>query len=340
MLSLHNKKTIEPRKIFSNETRDFTPWLVDKIQELSEVINLDIEVTGIEVTAKNRKRVDVLGRTKVSRENVVIENQLTVSDNEHFSRLLQYGEVFDAKYHIWIAPEFKEEHLNTIRYISKNCAGNSYYYLVQFLPQLLKTGEYVYEFKLVVGPRDIEVYKKENNFIGPVKFQLPQSVYFKKEQVVKSSYHPLTIKYMDHKSLPNLLAKISLSDILELADSMLWEKWKPKPDYKYNGYSLDAVEGYQINHMHNGKILTLDDVKFIFKYDDFFELRKPLMNYHSLKPHIQDGRLKARKGNNRKWLIKREDLIAYIYENYLAFVPKTSKLVLKYIDTFLLNTHS
>ena len=333
MLSLHDKKTIEPRKFFSNETKDFTPWLVqyDKIRELSDVIKLDIEVIGKEVNAKNRKRVDVLGRTKVSRENVVIENQLTVSDNDHFSRLLQYGVSFNAKYHIWIAPEFKEEHQDTIRDLNEKCAGRSYYYLVQFIPQLLKTGECVYEFRLVVGPEKVEVGLKENNVISTASSKPSLSESFRKVQVAKSSNLYLPVKDTFDKNLIHF-ANIRLSDIIELSDSKLWKEWEPKPDFNYNGYMHDFIVRHQINHLDNGKILTLREVQYIFRFDDFFELRKHV-NYRVLKPHILDGKLKATKGNDRKWLVKREDLIEYIYENYIAFVPKTSKLVVKYTDT-------
>ena len=49
-MKLVKQKQINPRKMWPNEQFDFTPWLVEHIDELGETIGMELEVLGREVS--------------------------------------------------------------------------------------------------------------------------------------------------------------------------------------------------------------------------------------------------------------------------------------------------
>ena len=50
---------------------------------------------------------------------MVIENQLELSDNDHFVRLVGYAADHDAKILIWVAPQFDEYHQRLLGWLDQ-----------------------------------------------------------------------------------------------------------------------------------------------------------------------------------------------------------------------------
>ncbi|MEW6447860.1 MAG: hypothetical protein AB1426_07200 [Bacillota bacterium] len=75
MKQLGRLEKINPREIWADEARDFTPWLRENIRALSEALGLDLEITESE-GAVGDFWVDLVGRDLSSGRPVVIENQL------------------------------------------------------------------------------------------------------------------------------------------------------------------------------------------------------------------------------------------------------------------------
>ena len=112
--------TVPLREVWSNEARDFTPWLADKpnIELLSETLQLgELTIQGIERPVGNFY-IDILARDE-SDGIVIIENQLESTNHIHLGQILTYlgGQEGKATI-IWIAERFRDEHRAAIDWLN------------------------------------------------------------------------------------------------------------------------------------------------------------------------------------------------------------------------------
>ncbi|GHT20803.1 hypothetical protein FACS189419_00610 [Planctomycetales bacterium] len=120
--------TIRPAAIselWKHEAKEFTPWLVKHIEELSKVLGMQLKDVESEVIAGNL-RLDILAKDQNDR-NVVIENQIKESDHDHFARIILYASCFNASTVVWIAKEFAPEHCTALNWLNEHSSGISYY---------------------------------------------------------------------------------------------------------------------------------------------------------------------------------------------------------------------
>lgn len=77
----------DPRSIWHNEATDFTPWLQQNIDLLSETLGIDIQLVEREVAVGDFS-VDLVGEEPGSGRTVIIENQLDKTNHDHLGKLL------------------------------------------------------------------------------------------------------------------------------------------------------------------------------------------------------------------------------------------------------------
>ena len=127
MVELSSLKRIELRDVWPNEARDFTPWLAENIDQLSDVLGMDLEVetTEAEVGAFS---LDVLARDLGSDRPVVIENQLTATDHDHLGKLLTYAARYDAHTVVWLVREFRPEHRAALEWLNQRTGEDTAFF--------------------------------------------------------------------------------------------------------------------------------------------------------------------------------------------------------------------
>jgi RecB family endonuclease NucS len=104
------------RDVWKHEARDFTTWLQDNYEVLSEV--LDVTLTGVErEKAAGDFSVDLVAEDE-SGNAVVIENQLARSDHEHLGKLITYVTMMEARAGIWIVSDPRPEHVRAITWLN------------------------------------------------------------------------------------------------------------------------------------------------------------------------------------------------------------------------------
>lgn len=98
-------------KHWSDEETEFTPWLMENIELLEEEIGVTMNDLrqGEEI---GRFQADIVGES--GGRPVVIENQLTPSDHTHLGELMTYGTNRNAAHIVWIAPDFRQEHIRAL----------------------------------------------------------------------------------------------------------------------------------------------------------------------------------------------------------------------------------
>lgn len=105
------------RDVWSHEAIDFTPWLSENMDRLSEAIGIPLELEGTEV-AVERFSADIVARNPIDNSRILIENQLEDSDHTHLGQILTYLAGMEAQTVIWIAREFDESHRSAVRWLN------------------------------------------------------------------------------------------------------------------------------------------------------------------------------------------------------------------------------
>lgn len=121
---------IEARLAWSHEAHAFTPWLADNLERLSQAIGIPLELTGREVSV-GRYSADILATNPVDGSVVLIENQLEPSDHTHMGQIMTYLAGLEAQVIIWVAPNFREEHLSALRWLNQHTAENFAFFAVR-----------------------------------------------------------------------------------------------------------------------------------------------------------------------------------------------------------------
>lgn len=110
---------VELRDYWEHESSNFTTWLFkeENLSILGETLGISIE--SIELEHKvGTLNVDILAKNSDTDEKIIIENQLEKTDHSHLGQILSYASGTDSKTVIWIAREFKDEHIKTLDWLN------------------------------------------------------------------------------------------------------------------------------------------------------------------------------------------------------------------------------
>lgn len=140
-------KKVDPRQLWKNEERDFTPWIAENIDRLSQVIGVPFVVDQTEKRV-GAYELDVFGHVEGTDAPVIIENQLTTTDHRHLGQLITYASGLEAALVIWIATEVTDEHRAAILWLNKVTGDEVSFYLVR--PEVLQIDDSKPAVKFVV----------------------------------------------------------------------------------------------------------------------------------------------------------------------------------------------
>jgi len=143
------------REAWKHEAHDFTPWLAENIDHLSEVIGVPLELTGTEVAVESFS-ADILARNPEVGTVVLIENQLEITDHTHLGQILTYLAGLNAQTVVWIAPEFRQPHRTSIRWLNEHTADGFSFFAVKARVVRIGDSPYAPIFEVVEKPDDWE----------------------------------------------------------------------------------------------------------------------------------------------------------------------------------------
>ena len=144
-------KTVAPRQKWSNEARDFTPWLARNIGELNNALGLELEVENTEVAA-GPYSADILAKDTGTGQYVVIENQLEKTNHDHLGKAITYASVLDASTIIWIATDFTEEHKKSLDWLNDHTNDEISFYGVQVELWQIDDSKVALKFNIISRP--------------------------------------------------------------------------------------------------------------------------------------------------------------------------------------------
>ncbi|MBI4297020.1 MAG: DUF4268 domain-containing protein [Chloroflexi bacterium] len=168
---------LDPRKVWESEPRDFTPWLAANLDHLQEALGIEMELVDQEVPV-GEFAVDILAKQVGADHKVIIENQLEATDHGHLGQLLAYAAGLDAKVVIWVSPEFRDEHKQTLDWLNFHTPEELSFFGIEL--ELLQIGESLPapHFKVVVQPNEWQEHIQDAGGRGHTARELAYHQFF------------------------------------------------------------------------------------------------------------------------------------------------------------------
>ena len=152
---------INPREVWPDEARHFTPWLLDNSDYLAEALGVDIEFERSEHPVGSFS-LDLFGRDVSNEVPIIVENQLEQTDHRHLGQLLTYAAGTKAGTIVWIAPSFRDEHRDALDFLNDSSSGNVRFFGVKLRVAVIGDSDPAPDFELVAQP---------SNWIAQVRSQ-------------------------------------------------------------------------------------------------------------------------------------------------------------------------
>jgi len=125
------------REVWRREDANFTVWLEENIDHLTDVLGFNIAVESREQKV-GPFNVDLYGEDDGGNK-VIIENQLEKTDHAHLGQILTYLTNLEAKVAVWISSEPVEEHRKAIHWLNEVTPEDMAFYLVKL--EAVKIGD-------------------------------------------------------------------------------------------------------------------------------------------------------------------------------------------------------
>ena len=176
-IELGTLKTVDVRKLWPSEPGDFTPWLAENINKLSQILGKDLEIVQTEYAIGDFS-ADIVAKDLSSSSIVVIENQYGTSDHKHLGQILLYCAGINASCMVWIAESFKDEHRKTIEWLNNNTINDIGFYAIELEIIQIDDSKPVPLFKIIESPNKNIVSARANNPMGNSDTQEKYRQYF------------------------------------------------------------------------------------------------------------------------------------------------------------------
>ena len=152
------ERELDLRKVWPDESRDFTPWLAENIHELGEALGMNLGEPRTEVSVGGYS-LDILASELNRGTPVVIENQLGTTDHIHLGQLLTYAAGLDGRTIIWVTGNFRDEHRQALDWLNQRTGEDTEFFGV--VVELWRIGDSLLapHFNLVATPND---WRKKN----------------------------------------------------------------------------------------------------------------------------------------------------------------------------------
>lgn len=138
------------RDVWRHEAADFSTWLQDHLEILSQAIGLPVANAECERPVGSFS-VDLVAEDGAGRL-VVIENQLERTDHDHLGKLLTYIVNVEAKTAIWITSDPRPEHAAVIAWLNETAPAD--FYLVKLEAVRIRESVPAPLFTLIAGPSE------------------------------------------------------------------------------------------------------------------------------------------------------------------------------------------
>ena len=151
-------KLIDISEVWPGEAKDFTPWLAENLEALSEHLEIgELEEGSTEVHVPGGRKLDILARDADGRK-WAIENQYGEADHDHLTRALAYAVGLECRAVIVVAESHRDEFVAVAdewnRYSEAYGSDGIRLFLVAIEAGRIGDSAPGFRFRLVAGPNE------------------------------------------------------------------------------------------------------------------------------------------------------------------------------------------
>lgn len=146
---------VPPRDVWRHEAHSFTPWLLENVDVLSDLLNMEL-VLDVAEHPVGGFSLDLMGRDETTGEVVIVENQLETSDHGHLGQILTYAAGTDPTTIVWVAAQFRAEHRAAVDWLNARTDENTRFFAVELGVVRIGASDPAPLFKLIAQPNDWE----------------------------------------------------------------------------------------------------------------------------------------------------------------------------------------
>jgi hypothetical protein len=166
MPNIAKLEPVDVRELWTHEERGFSAWLAENLEALGEALNLTL-TNAVREKGVGRFSLDMLVEADGGVQ-VIIENQLEMTNHDHLGKVLTYLANLDAKIAIWIASDVRAEHATSIRWLNEFTPADVAFYLVKLSAFRINGSDPAPHFSLIAGPTE------EGRRVGQEKKELAE----------------------------------------------------------------------------------------------------------------------------------------------------------------------
>ena len=126
----NDSEGVDLYEIWPKEAADFTPWLAENLNILSDALNMNLKLVSMEEPV-GPFFLDILAKDADTGALVTIENQLDWTDHTHLGQLLTYAVGCHAQVAVWVTSWLRNEHGEVINRLNEWASGNIAFYGVE-----------------------------------------------------------------------------------------------------------------------------------------------------------------------------------------------------------------
>lgn len=141
------------RAAWNHEAHRFTPWLAENLERLGDAIGIPLELTSTEMRVGSFS-ADILARNPADDSIVLIENQLEPSDHTHLGQIMTYLAGLETHTMVWVAPQFRDEHLSAIRWLNEHTVEPFAFFAVRVRVVRIGDSPFAPLFEVIERPND------------------------------------------------------------------------------------------------------------------------------------------------------------------------------------------
>jgi Domain of unknown function (DUF4268) len=148
-----NISKVDLKSIWPGEATDFTPWLSQNIDAISDKIGMELELQEVEADAGGFS-ADIVAHDISTNKTVIIENQFGTTDHKHLGQIITYASVLGASTVIWIAESLRNEHKAAIDFLNQNLKETLRLFALEVSLIRIDNSNPAYVFSVVCQPLD------------------------------------------------------------------------------------------------------------------------------------------------------------------------------------------
>lgn len=146
---------VPPREVWPHEAHNFTPWLLNNVDVLSDLLGMELALDVAEHPVGGFS-LDLMGRDETTGQVVIVENQLETSDHGHLGQILTYAAGTDPTTIVWIAAAFRPEHRAAVDWLNARTDEDTRFFAVELGVVRIGASDPAPSFRLVAQPNDWE----------------------------------------------------------------------------------------------------------------------------------------------------------------------------------------